>query len=226
MRLAQGDAAAALAALQTAMAEARQIHQRARLLPAIAQAALSVPDLDVARRAVSDLEAIADTLGAPVLTAAASQARGWLRFAEGDPFAALSVLREACAAWRVLGMPYEEAETHLLIGRAAGALGDAETRDLEFDAARHEFKQLGAEAALARLAALTRPRSARAAGGLSEREVQVLQLVASGQTNRAIADTLFISEKTVARHVSNIFNKLGVSTRAAATAYAYQRHLV
>ncbi len=226
MRLAQGDAQAARAALQTAMAEARQPHQRARLLPALVEAALAVRDLDAARTAASDLEGVAATFGAPVLTAAASQARGAVSLAEGDATGALGGLREACGAWRSLGMPFEEADTHVLLALSAAALGDQETRDLEFDAARQQFKRLGAEAALTRLAALATPRPSRTANGLSEREVQVLQLVASGQTNRAIAEALFISEKTVARHVSNIFNKLGVSTRAAATAYAYQRHLV
>jgi len=226
MRLAQGDAQGALAALQTAIDEARHPPQRARLLPAIVQAGLAVQNLEVARRAVSDLDAIAAAFNAPVLAAAASQAVGALHLAEGDPSNALSALREACAAWRALSMPYDEAETHVLMGTAAAALGDTETRDLEFDAARQQFKQLGADAALTRLAALAHPKPSRTANGLSEREVQVLQLVASGQTNRAIADALFISEKTVARHLSNIFNKLGVSTRAAATAYAYQHHLV
>jgi DNA-binding NarL/FixJ family response regulator len=226
MRLAQGDAQAALGALQTAIAETRRPHQRAQLLPAIVEVGLAVPDLEAARSAVTDLEAVAAALGAAVLSAAASRARGALWLAEGDASSALRVLREACAAWRNLAMPYEEAETHVLIGLSAGALGDTDTRDLEFDAARQQFKRLGADAALARLAALAHPRPTRAANGLSEREVQVLQLVASGQTNRAIADTLFISEKTVARHVSNIFNKLGVSSRSAATAYAFQHRLV
>ena len=114
----------------------------------------------------------------------------------------------------------------MLIAVALQQLGDRDSRNIELDAARQLFKHLGAAPALARTSELLEQPAPRPAGGLSEREAQVLRLVASGKTNRAIADELFISEKTVARHVSNIFNKLGVSSRAGATAWAYQRHLI
>jgi DNA-binding NarL/FixJ family response regulator len=74
--------------------------------------------------------------------------------------------------------------------------------------------------------ALSGKAPARATGGLTAREVEVLRLVAAGKTNRTIAADLVLSEKTVARHLSNIFTKLGLSTRAAATAYAYEHDLV
>jgi DNA-binding NarL/FixJ family response regulator len=79
------------------------------------------------------------------------------------------------------------------------------------------------------LAALDMPVTADARGlpgGLTAREVEILSLVASGKTNRAIADVLIVSEKTVASHISHILTKLGLPSRAAATAYAYDRGLL
>jgi DNA-binding CsgD family transcriptional regulator len=226
LRLAQGETGSALSSLTAVLDEVKEPRQRARLLPGLVEIALAAHGIERARAAAQELERLAAEFSAPVLTATAAHARGAVSLADGEASAALPMLRLACATWRELAMPYDEAQTHVQMGVAAGQLGDDDLCDLEFDAARQIFKRLGAEPALARLAALARPRTSRHVSGLSEREVQVLQLVAAGKTNRAIADTLFISEKTVARHVSNIFNKLGVSTRAAATATAYQRHLV
>jgi DNA-binding NarL/FixJ family response regulator len=114
----------------------------------------------------------------------------------------------------------------MLVGLACRVLGDDDGCALEFQAARAIFEQLGAAPGVARLDALTRGAAPGSAHGLSARELQVLRLIATGKTNRAVAAELSISEKTVARHVSNIFTKLGLSTRAAATAYAYRHHLV
>jgi DNA-binding NarL/FixJ family response regulator len=136
------------------------------------------------------------------------------------------LLRTAWEYWRDLEMPYEDAQARVLIAVACQQLGNSDGRDIELHAARQVFKRLGAAAALAHVAELSERGATRAAGGLSEREAQVLRLIATGKTNRAIAEELFISGKTVARHVSNIFNKLGVSSRAGATACAYQRDLV
>jgi len=123
-------------------------------------------------------------------------------------------------------MPFDEAQTCLLLATVCERRGDQDGRRLELDAARTLFKRLSADACLARLDEPSKRDTRGAMGPLSEREAQVVRLLAAGKTNREIAEALFISEKTVARHVSNIFDKLGVSSRAGATAWAYQRHLV
>jgi DNA-binding NarL/FixJ family response regulator len=133
------------------------------------------------------------------------------------------LLRRAFDSWQELGAPYEAARTRLLLARACGVLGDEDGATLEFDAARRAFTSLGATPDLLRIQGRGGPEPA---GDLTAREAEVLRLIAAGKTNRAIAQTLVISEKTVARHVSNIFTKIGVSSRAAATAYAYEHDLV
>jgi DNA-binding CsgD family transcriptional regulator len=145
--------------------------------------------------------------------------------ADGNPQSALGALRRAWTLWQELDAPYEGARVRALVGQACRELGDEDSAQMELDAARWVFQQLGA-ADLARVEALSGRRAAGAASGLSARELQVLRLVAVGKTNRSIAADLFLSEKTVARHVSNIFTKLGLSTRSAATAYAYEHGLV
>ena len=140
--------------------------------------------------------------------------------------AALQHLRHAWMAWQDLEVPYEAARVRVLIGLACRELGDEDGAEMELDAARWVFRQLEAAPDLARAEALTQKPAGRAAGGLTARELQVLRLVAAGQTNRSIAADLFLSERTVDRHVSNTFTKLGVSSRAAATAYAYQHQLI
>jgi DNA-binding CsgD family transcriptional regulator len=157
-------------------------------------------------------------LGAPYVRALAAYAMGSVLLADGEHRPALEQLRSAWNLWRDLDTPYEGARTRLLIGVACRALGDQDSAAMELDAARKTFEQLGA------VIPAGRPR--RSAGGLSARETEIVRLLAAGKSNKAIAAQLFISEKTVARHVSNIFGKLGVSTRAAATAYAYEHGLV
>jgi DNA-binding CsgD family transcriptional regulator len=126
-----------------------------------------------------------------------------------------------------LETPYEEAQTCLLMAAVCERRGDQDGRRLELDAARKLFTQLGAEPCLVRVAdQFERATPSGPAGSLSERETQVLRLLAAGKMNRDIAEALFISEKTVARHVSNIFDKLGVSNRSGATAWAYQHDLI
>ena len=161
----------------------------------------------------------------PLLSATAAYAQASVLLAEGDGRSALVASRRAWAGWHELDAPYETARARVLIGLSCRALGDEDTARMEFDAASWIFRELGAEPDGARAEALTRG-TARSHGALTAREVEVLRLVASGRTNRAIAVELFLSEKTVARHVSNIFAKLGLSTRAAATAYAYEHDLV
>jgi DNA-binding CsgD family transcriptional regulator len=189
--------------------------------------ALATADVATARAAAEELAAIAADVGAPYLRAVSGQATGAVCLAEGDARAALAALREAETIWRDLEAPYEAARTRALIGMACRQLGDECGAELELEAARSVFRRLGAGQQLARADRIGRtPVSSKAVGGLTPREVQVVRLVAAGKTNRAIAGQLRISEKTVARHLSNIFVKLGLSSRAAATAYAYEHPLV
>jgi ATP/maltotriose-dependent transcriptional regulator MalT len=169
---------------------------------------------------------IADEIGAPVLSALAQRAHGAVLLTEGDPRGALAALRRSWTAWQSLDAPYEAARTRVLIGLACRAIGDAEAAALELDAATAAFRELGALPDLERVETLSRETPTPAAGGLTGREVEVLRLVATGKSNRAIADDLVISSRTVDRHLSNIFDKLGVSSRAAATAWAYEHGLV
>lgn len=227
LRLGQGDATAALAAITGAVNESLEPRGRSRLLPAQVEIALAAHDRAVARLAAEELAAIATNSPAPYLRAASAQATGSMRLAEGDAHGALASLREAEAVWRDLEVPYEAARTRVLIAVACRELGDESAAGLELEAARAAFHLLDAVPDLARADRLARaPARAKGAGGLTARELQVARLVSSGASNRAIADRLRISDRTVARHVSNIFVKLGVSSRAAVTAYAYEHRLV
>jgi DNA-binding CsgD family transcriptional regulator len=156
----------------------------------------------------------------------AGHANAAVVLAEGDTRSALAALRGAWAAWQDLDAPFEAARVRVLVGLACRLLGDKDTARMEWDAAGWVFERLGAAHDLTRLKERTRPETVAGAGGLTPRETQVLRLVATGKTNRAIAGELFVSEKTVARHVSNILAKLDVPSRAAATAYAYAHRVV
>jgi DNA-binding CsgD family transcriptional regulator len=225
LRLAQGQVDAAQAAIRRVVGEASDRVIRANLLAAHVEVMLAAHDVVAARVAADELSAIAGDLGAPLLGAVAAHAQGAVLLGEGDPSAALAALRRAWMAWQELEVPYEAARVRVLLGLACRQLGDQEGAELELDAARWVFQQLGAVPDLTRVEALSRKTAPKAAGGLTAREVQLLRLVAAGKTNRAIAAELVLSERTVDRHVSNIFAKLGVSSRAAATAYAYEHQL-
>ena len=225
LRLAQGLIDAAAASIRSALLDTQEQIRRARILPAAVEILLAADDLAAARAASAELSEIALAFGAPLLAAASAHATGAVLLADGDIETASTSLRQASEIWRDLEMPYEEAQTCVLLAAVCERRGDQDSRRLELDAARRLFKQLKAEPWLARIAEPSdRPR--QPAGSLSEREAQVLRLLAAGKTNRAIADELFISEKTVARHVSNIFDKLGVSSRTGATAWAFQHNLI
>ncbi|MGH9033840.1 MAG: LuxR C-terminal-related transcriptional regulator, partial [Acidimicrobiia bacterium] len=226
LRLAQGEVDAAVAAIRHGLSEAHDRVSRSKLLAASVEIALAANDLPAARTAAQQLSGIAADLDAPLLHASSAHAWGAVLLAEGETEAALDALRRAWTTLQALEAPYEAARVRVLMGLARRELGDEDTGEIELDAARHVFDQLGALPDLVRLAELSRPPLPGSAGGLTGREVEVLGLVATGKTNRTIADELFISEKTVARHVSNIFTKLGVSSRSAATAYAYEHDLV
>lgn len=226
LRLAQGNGDAAAAAIRRVLGETTEPLKRARVLPAYVEIMLAVGDVEEARGACRELQEISARYESVMLGAMSAHARGAVDLSEGDARAALLALRHAWQVWQELEAPYEAARVRVLIGRACRELGDKDAAEMELDAARCIFQQLGAAPELSRVEKICRTAAPKAAGGLTAREVQVLQLVAAGKTNQAIAAELFISEKTVARHVSNIFAKLGLPTRAAATAYAYQHGLV
>ena len=224
LRLARGQIDVALPAINRVLEEAQDPIARSRLLPAYVEIMLEAENLAAARTAADELARIAADLDAPYVHALAGHAAGAVLLSEGDPKAALTKLRNAHQSWRELEAPHQAARVRVLIGVACLELGDGASAELEFEAARGVFAELGAGPDLERVAQLVG--SGRGAGPLSPRESEVLTLVAAGKTNRAIAGELFISEKTVARHVSNIFTKLRLSSRAEATAYAYKHGLV
>ena len=226
LRLAQGNTDTAATAIRRVVAETTDRLGRAKLLPAQVEIMLAVGDLQAARDAADELIEIAERYDTLAVRAVADHARGAVLLAEGDARAAVVALRRAWHAWQELEAPYETARVRVLVGLGCRALGDEEAAAMELDAARRVFAQLGAAPDLARVEALAHHEAAWKAHGLTERELQVLRLVATGATNHAIASQLFVAEKTVDRHVSNIFTKLGVASRAAATAYAYQHRLV
>jgi len=226
LRLAQGQVDAAGAAIRRVLDEASDRVARSKLLAAYVEIMLAGGDVQVAHAAADELEQLAEDLGSPLLAAVADYARGGVLLEEGDARAALQALRQAWTAWQGLEVPYETARVRVLIGLACRQLGDQDSAAMELDAAQWVFRELEAAPDLTRVEALTREPAARSAGGLTAREVQVLRLVAAGQTNRAIAADLFLSERTVDRHMSNILAKLGVSSRAAATAHAYRNGLI
>jgi DNA-binding CsgD family transcriptional regulator/tetratricopeptide (TPR) repeat protein len=227
LRLAQGNVQAALAAIGRVLGEGGSAADRGKLLPACAEIALAAGDLEAARAACDELAAMAEGHEVGVLGAILAQTRGAVELQAGDARAALLALREAWRVWDEVEAPYEAARVRALIGAACGALGDHESAALELEAARRTLVELGAAPDIARLDALAGDGGApHDSQRLTARELEVLRLVASGKTNREIAARLVLSERTVDRHVSNIFAKLGVSSRSAATAYAYEHALV
>jgi DNA-binding NarL/FixJ family response regulator len=226
LRLGQGDVGAAGAAIRRVLDETTEPLRRAVLLPAYTEIMLAAGESDEAREAARELAEIAASSERPMLTAIAAQSRGAVELAEDDARSALSALRHASQIWQELDAPYEVARVRALAGLACRALGDEDSAALELDTARGEFERLGAAPDVARIEALTRRGDPDETHGLSPRELEVLRLVAAGKSNREIASTLVVSQHTVARHVQNIFTKLGVSSRTAATAFAFEHELV
>jgi DNA-binding CsgD family transcriptional regulator len=225
LRLAEGEPGAAATAIRRVVGETAEAGDRAGILPAYIEIMLAVDDVEAARSACRELESIAQGQETGALGALAAQARGAVTLASGDATGALTSLRRAWEVWQQLKAPYEAARMREAAGRACRLLGDADTAALELEAARAAYAELGASPDLARLRSPDE-RPQRHARGLTERELEVLRHLAAGETNKAIAAQLVLSERTVDRHVSNIFAKLGVSSRAAATAYAYQHRLL
>jgi DNA-binding NarL/FixJ family response regulator len=225
LRLTQGQEAAAAAAIRRALDETSGDVSRSRLLSPAVEILLAAGDNGAARDASAELRAIATRLDVPWLQAMSLTADGATLLAGGDGREALHTLRRAWTAWQDLAAPYEAARVRVLMAQACQLCDDPASAEMELDAAVLVFEQLGAGPDVARARALSRAGAPESAG-LTERELEVLRHVAAGQTNRAIAADLILSEKTVARHVSNIFSKLEVSSRAAATAYAYEHGLL
>jgi DNA-binding CsgD family transcriptional regulator len=226
LRLDQGRVDAAAVAIRRVVGTTTDRLQRAGLLPAYVEIMLASGDIDEARHACDELMGLAATLDSELLDAVAAYAHGTVQLAQGDARSALNPLRRAFELWQRIDAPYEIARTRLLMGQACRALGDEEASRLEFDEARSLFERLGAAPQIARLDASAGCRAAEKRHPLTDRELQVLRLVVAGNTNKSIAHELFLSERTIDRHVSNIYTKLGVSSRAAATAYAYAHQLL
>jgi DNA-binding CsgD family transcriptional regulator len=223
LRLAQGRTSPALAGIRRAVDEAHA-PDRPRLLAAYVEISLAAHELADARRAADELAAVAAGYRVPLLDAMAAQASGAVLLAEGRPHDALDLLRRACDLWRELDAPYWRARTRVLLATACRQLDDVDAAEIDLDAASEEFQRLGARSDLAALERFGA--QASSPGPLTARQVEVLRAVATGKTNRAVAEQLCLSEKTVARHVSNIFTKLDIASRAAATAYAYEHGLL
>jgi ATP/maltotriose-dependent transcriptional regulator MalT len=226
LRVAQGRTDAACAALRRVVKAATDRLQSAKLLPAYIEVMLAAGDVQEARSACRDFADLADTLDTDALRAMAAHSRGAVELAEGDAQSALNSLRHAFEAWQHLEVPYAAACVRMLIGVACRSLGDEETAALEFGAARATFQQLGAAPDLARLDTFENREAPAHRRQLTARELQVLRLVAAGETNKAIATVLSLSERTIDRHVGNILTKLDVPSRAAAAAYAYRYKLL
>jgi DNA-binding CsgD family transcriptional regulator len=222
LRLAQGRTDAATTALRRLYAEPDR-PDRPDIVAAFVEAMLRCGDLDAADAAADELAVRAAASDSPLFSAQADAAAAAVRCARGEPNAALPLLRRSARRWQEVGMAYEAARCRAQIGAALQALGDREAAQLEFEAALAEFERLGARPDADALRASA---AAGGAAGLTAREVEVIRLVADGRSNRAIAAELVLSEKTVARHLANIYAKLGLSSRAAATAYAYDHGLV
>jgi len=224
--LAHGRLSEADAAMRHTLDEAEDTATRSKLLAPYVEIVLAAGDVPAARAAADELSRVAVAWNTPMLLALSSHATGSVLLAEGEARAALVALRRAWARWRELEAPYEAARVRLLIGRACRAMGDESGAEMELAAARSVLKQLDAASDLVSADEMPGIAARRPAAGLTDREVQILKLVATGRTNRAIASELVISERTVATHVSSVLAKLGLPSRSAATAYAYQHDLV
>ena len=229
LRLAQGDLTAARAAIERVIVERMAGRRRAEVLDAAVEIRLKCGDVPGARSAADQLRASAADATSDWLRAMAAEALGAVLLSESEPQQALGSLRDALTLWHELGAPYEAARVRTRIGEACRAVGDCDGARLEWQGASRVFREFGAAPALAHVESLTQglpTTESKQAGSLTRRELEVLRLIAKGKSNRLIAHELDISEKTVARHISNIFTKLDLPSRSAATAYAFTHGLV
>jgi DNA-binding CsgD family transcriptional regulator/tetratricopeptide (TPR) repeat protein len=229
LRLSQGRGGLAVTSLRRALDELHyRKSARTHLLAAGVECGLAAGDTAFARDCASQLAELATEVDSPLLQAVDAVARGSLALADERGQEALVALREGLSQWLVIDAPYAAASCRILIAQACRMLGDEETAELEREVARSTFAGLCGEPETERLMAVRVGPAARegtAPNGLTARELEVLRLVATGASNRTIAEALFLSQKTVARHVANIFAKIDVSSRAAAAAYAHAHRL-
>lgn len=225
LRVAQGRLDTAVATIRRLLGEEHSGLDRAEVLVVGVEVMVAAGDLATARAACEKLTRLEATGDSPLLAAFTARATGTVLLAAGRAGEAVDVLRRGWRTWQELRLPYDAARTRVLIGRCLRELGDEDSALMELDAARSTFERLGAVPDLRAVDALA-PGPSASRDGLTPREVEVIRLVASGRTNRVVADELFLSEKTVARHLSNIYLKLDISSRTAATAYAYDHGLV
>jgi DNA-binding NarL/FixJ family response regulator len=200
---------------------------RGKLLPAQIQIAVAAGDLTVAAEAADELEAIASEYASQALLAASLSSRARLQLAQGDPSGACATLREALQQWQQLEVPYEVATVRLLLGQACRNCGDEDGASRSLASAAAIFDRLGAALDSRHIRNLTSSSGSSPVlpGGITAREAEVLSLVAAGRTNKEVACALHLSERTVGRHLSNIFTKIGVTSRTAAAAFAYEHDL-
>jgi ATP/maltotriose-dependent transcriptional regulator MalT len=235
--LAQGRTDAAAAAIRRVVAanpdaypavtgEVAGPRPRAEMLAAAVEILVVAGDLTAAAAAADELQRMAGDRDTPLFAAVAARALGTVLLARDEPTNALAVLSRARARWLELQAPYEAARTRVLMARALRALGDDDTASIEERAAAEVFAAVGASLDLEALRAPSDGDGAPATTGLTARELEVVRLVAAGRTNREVAEALVISDKTVARHLHNVFTKLDLPNRSAATAWAYEHDLL
>jgi len=226
LRLAQGQDDAAETSIRNTLRETKDTKKRAELLPAVVRIMIAVKQPGEALEASSELHRIAREFDAPYLHAMSAHCRGAVFLAEGRVQFALEHSEKAFKIWQTLQLPYESAHTRELKGRVYWEMDDKDNSDLAYSAAKWVYEELNARPDLERINRLLNQKRRHETCGLTLRELQVLQLVASGKTNKSVARDLFISERTVDRHMSNIFNKLGVSSRVEATTFALRNQLL
>ena len=226
LRLSRGDVSAASAGMRRARGESAEPSARVELLPAAVTVLLAAGAVEEAEAAATELGSLAERFASDSVRAAHARALGEVALAAREWEKALPGLRQAADLWRAVDVPYETARCSVLLATASRGVGDEEAAGLELESAREAFARLGAVPDLLEVQRmLSHPRHP-SEHGLSPREVEVLGLIARGLTNRAIAGELFLSERTVHRHVSNIFGKLGVSSRTQAATRAIDRGIV
>lgn len=226
LRLAQGQTDAAKTIIQQVEDESQDRIKRSRILPAFVEIMLATNESGPAQDSARELTEIADEFEAPFLKAIASRAEGNVLLANASPRASLKKLRHSLSVFKKIRALYESARTQTFIGIACRELGDYDTAEMELTTAHRVFQRLGAKPDLEKVESLLQKPLSNKSHGLTPRELQVLRILATGKTNKDIAEELFISERTVDRHVSNILGKLDVESRAAATAYAYEHKLI